>query len=395
MSQALTVLQVIPRLDAGGAEQTCVEIAQGLVQAGHRALVAGGPGRLVQPLRDVGGIFIGFDGATKNPLKIIANGRWMARLAAREHVDIIHARSRAPAWSARLAARHARCAFVTTYHGIYSEGSKLKRVYNSVMASGDRVIANSHFTAETIKSRYGTLPDRLTTIYRGMDPEAFDPKQISADDIAAMRGDWGVQEGQRVVLLPARFTALKGQSDLLEAVALLQKNSGLSVVVVLAGTGSTNAYARQLGARAQELGLAGGIRFCEHIDTMPVAYRAADVVVMATTRAESFGRTVVEAQAMGRPIVATGLGPIPETVLAPPRVDPARRTGWIVPPGDAPAMAGALEAALGLNFGQRQDLAKRARAHVLENFTTAAMVAATLAVYQDLAGLTDARHERP
>ena len=390
----LTVLQVIPRLDAGGAEQTCVEIAQGLVDAGHRALVAGAPGRLVAALNEVGGEFIAFEGATKNPLKIVANGLWMAGVARRETVNIIHARSRAPAWSARIAARRAGCRFVTTYHGIYNEKSKLKRVYNSVMASGDRVIANSRFTSETILERYGTEPGRLTTIYRGVEPDRFDPAQVPAGEIAAMRRQWGVESGQRMVLLPARFTALKGQAVLLEAAALLAK-SGPPVVLVLVGAGgSTNAYAKRLAQQARALGLTD-VRFCDHADNMPLAYASADVTVMATTRAESFGRTVVEAQAMGCPVVATGLGPTLETVLAPPRVEAERRTGWIVPPADAGAMAKALAAALSLDSAQRQALAKRARAHVLENFTTPAMVRATLDVYAQLTGLDQGRQPRP
>lgn len=383
--RALTVLQVIPKLDAGGAEQTCVEIAQGLVQQGHRALVAGAPGRLVQDLADVGGDFIGFDGATKNPLAIVANGLWMARLARREAVDIIHARSRAPAWSARLAARRAGCRFVTTYHGIYNENSGPKRLYNSVMASGDRVIANSRFTAETIQARYGTAPEKLITIYRGMDPERFDPNRVTAAQAGAMRQSWGVADGQRVVLLPARFTRLKGHEILLEAAAALRERDGPAIVLVLLGAGAGDSdHAHRLQMRAGALGLENHVRFCPPTDNMPAAYAGADVTVMASTRAESFGRTMVEAQAMGCPVVAAGLGPVAETVLCPPLVSADQRTGWIIPPADPAALAGALTTALALSDGQRAAMAKRARAHVLQSFTTTAMVSATLDVYREM-----------
>jgi len=385
--RALTILQVIPRLEAGGVELNCIDLVRGLVAAGHRALVAAAPGRLVPDLEKAGGIFVPFDGTTKNPLKIVTNGLWLARLAASEGVDIIHARSRAPAWSARLASHRSNRPFVTTYHGIYNENSSPKRWYNSVMASGDRVIANSAFTAQTVRTRYGTDLTRLTTIFEGIDEEKFDPGHLKDGATAAMRQDWGVGKGQLVILLGARFTDWKGHGILLEAAAILRKKFRPPFAVVLLGTGANGTdYAKQLKARAHELGVQDIVRFRGNTDNMAAAYAAADVTVSASTRAESFGRTLVEAQAMGCPIVASLLGPIPETVLAPPLVDDAKRTGWIFPPADPAAMAQALEAALGLNAGQRQIMAKNARAHVLENFTTGAMIHATIKMYLELAG---------
>lgn len=217
-----TILQIIPELDTGGAELSAVEIAEALVEAGARALVATEGGRLADRVRDAGAEIIPFPAATKNPLRMLANVRALERLMQERGVDLLHARSRAPAWSALGAARRTRVPFVTTYHGAYNENGRLKNLYNSVMARSDIVIANSGFTANLVRTRYGTPEARLRVIHRGVDCDRFNPAAVSEDRVAALRVQWGVPSSARIVLVPARLTAWKGQRVVIEAAGLLK-----------------------------------------------------------------------------------------------------------------------------------------------------------------------------
>ena len=222
-----TILQIVPQLDAGGAELSAVEIAEAVVRAGGRALVLSEPGgRLAPRVAAAGGEVIAFPAATKNPLKLLANARAIRRMVAAEGVDLIHARSRAPAWSALQAARQAAVPFVTTYHGAYNETNTLKKLYNGVMARGDVVIANSRYTADLIATRYATPRERLEVIHRGVDTGAFDPQGIAPDRVAELRRRWGLAPDQRVILQAARLTRWKGQGVLIDAVAQLQTREG-------------------------------------------------------------------------------------------------------------------------------------------------------------------------
>lgn len=380
-----TILQILPRLDTGGAERAAPEIAQALAAAGARALVAAEPGRLVADVRAAGGEFIEFPAATKNPVRILANARALMRLITAEGIDLVHARSRAPAWSALIAARRTGRPFVTTYHGAYNEPNAIKRLYNSVMARSDVVIANSRYTADLIKSRYGTPEARIAIVYRGLDPDIFAPEAVSAERIAALRAAWGVAPDQPVILHPARLTAWKGQPVVIEAASLLVREGGIgNAVVVLAGDAQgREGYADALRAQIAGLGLGDRVRIVGHVQDIAAAYRAAHVTVLASTQPEAFGRTATEAEAMECPVIATAIGAPPETVLcaAPGLPGP---TGWLIPPADARALADALRQALGLSAEARAAVGARVRAHVLGRFTVDEMRRQTLAVYDRL-----------
>jgi len=385
-----TVLQIVPALDAGGAERTTVDVAAALVAAGARALVVSRGGRLVAEIEAAGAEFIPFPAATKNPARILINAERLRRLAACENVALIHARSRAPAWSALLAARRAGLPFVTTYHGAYKPGGALKTWYNSVMARGDAVIANSHFTARRIEASHPVSRGRITVIYRGTDLTKFDAKTIAPERIAALRAAWGVPEGRRIVLLAARLTGWKGQAVLIDAAAQLISEGLVSdgiddVDFVLAGDpqGRTD-YVADLKAQIDRHGLQDRVRIVGHCADMPAADAAACVVTVPSIEPEAFGRSAVEAQALGTPVVVSDLGAVPETVLAPPDAEPDGRTGWRVPAGDADALAAALKEALILTPQARAAMAERARAHVEAHFSLAAMTDATLALYRRL-----------
>ena len=381
-----TILQIIPRLDAGGAELSVVEIAGAIARAGGRALVLAEPGRLTADVAAAGGEIVPFPAATKNPLRLLANARRIADIAAREGVHLIHARSRAPAWSALMAARRARVPFVTTYHGAYGESNRLKRLYNSVMARGDVVIANSRFTAGLIASRYATPPERIAVIHRGVDIAAFDPERIEPQRVSALRQSWNVAPQQRVILQAARLTRWKGQSVLIDAAARLQALGQMrDAILVLAGDAQgRDGYVEALQGQISRLGLQQRVRVVGHVVDIAAAYLAAHVTVVASTEPEAFGRTAIEAAAVACPVIATDLGAPPETVLAAPAAPDEEATGWLVPPGDAGALAERLAQVLALPAPARTRMGNRARRHAVANFSVDAMQQSTLAIYDRL-----------
>lgn len=382
-----TVLQIIPELEAGGAERTTVDIAGALTEVGARALVATEGGRLVAELQAKGGVWLPFPAADKNPFAMALNVRKLARLCRDEQVDLIHARSRAPAWVALAAARALRLPFVTTYHGSYNSRSAVKTHYNSVMARGDVVIANSAYTADLILERHGFARDRIRIVHRGTDFSAFAPGAVGPERVSALRRAWKVEPHQRIVLLPGRLTGWKGHKVLIEAARLIRDAGDDDTAFILAGDAQgRDGYVREIDEAIAKAGLEGRVRRVGHCTDMPAALLAASVVAVPSTEPEAFGRVAVEAQAMGAPVVVSDLGAVPETVLAPPQVAPGERTGWHVPPGDAAALAQSLREALALRPSARDALARRARLHVERHFSLSNMVNETLDVYCALLG---------
>lgn len=382
--RTLTVLQVVPALDTGGAERTTIDIAAALAARGDRALVASEGGRLQAELERAGGVLVRLPVGAKNPAAMALNAWRLARLIRNERVDIVHARSRAPAWPARLACRLTGTLFVTTFHGIYGEKNVAKRFYNSVMTKSDSVIANSAFTARLIRERYGTPAERVVVIPRGSDLLRFDPAAVDEPRRATLRRAWGLAGGERIVLHLARLSEWKGQKRLIEAAALPPLSGYPGLVVVLAGDAQgREAYLRELAALTKERGLEGRVRIVGHCDDPPAALSISDAAVSVSTYPEAFGRTAIEAAAMGVPVVAMASGATEETVLAPPRVPAAERTGWLVSPDDAPSLAGAIAAALRLSPEEREALRSRARRHAM-GFATETMQGATLALYDRL-----------
>jgi glycosyltransferase involved in cell wall biosynthesis len=383
-----TILQIIPRLDAGGAELSVVEIAQALSMAGARALVLAEPGRFASKVTAAGGEVRPFPAATKNPIRMVANARAISSLIESEGVDLVHARSRAPAWSGLIAARRSKVPFVTTYHGAYNETNAVKRLYNSVMARGDVVIANSHYTAGLIRERYGTSATRLDVIHRGVDEAVFDPRLVTPERVAALKARWGIAPDAQVILQAARLTSWKGQGVLIDAVGRLKAGGRLAgAAVVLAGDAQGRAdYVDGLLRQIAHLGLGEIVHLVGHVDDIAAAYLAAHVTVVASTDPEAFGRTVIEAAAMGCPVIATNIGAPPETVLAEPTVAGDTITGWLVPPADGRILADRLARALALQPGARTAIGTRARRHVLAHFTVRGMQRRTLSVYDRLLG---------
>jgi glycosyltransferase involved in cell wall biosynthesis len=369
------VLQVLPSLVTGGVERSTIEITEAVAAAEGVALVASAGGRMVSQVERAGGRHITLPLDTKNPLSIWRNAARLAALIRRERVAIVHARSRAPAWSAWLACRRTGAHFVTTYHGTYSEDLPFKRRYNAVMARGEIVIAASRFIAELVKARHRVPEQRIRIIPRGVDPVRFDPAAVSVDRLARLARDWRLPDGAPTVVLPGRLTAWKGQRVLIEALARMEHRDAVAVLV--GSDQGRRAYARGLIRQAERLGVAERLRLVGECDDIPAALLLSDVVVHASTQAEAFGRVVIEAQAMARPVVATDLGGPVETVAH-------EVTGLRVPPGDSVALAMMLDRVLAAPVEQRQALGAAARAAVLERYTVRAMQEATLDVYEEL-----------
>jgi glycosyltransferase involved in cell wall biosynthesis len=369
------VLQILPRLVSGGVERGTIEIAAALAAAGWGSYVASAGGKMTHELTRHGAIHVTLPLAAKNPLVMHGNVARLAALIKEHDIDIVHARSRAPAWSAWAASRRTGRHFVTTFHNAYGDATRLRRWYNSVMGRGERVIAISHFVAGHAATTYGIGADRLRVIHRGVDLARFDPQRISAERLIQLARQWRLPDDRPIIMLPGRLTRWKGQLDLVGAIAALGRRD---VLCLLAGSDEGRpAFRRELETTIAARGLGEVFQLVDDCNDMPAALMLADVVVSASNRPEGFGRVIVEAQAMGRPVVATDHGGARETVLP-------DETGWLVPPGDPQALAGAIAEALALSVDERAILAERAIAHARERFGIERMCAETLAVYGEI-----------
>lgn len=374
-----TVLQIVPTLDTGGAERSTVDIAAALVREGFRALVVSEGGRLVPELKAGGGEWIDLAAASKSPPTIVSNVFRLKRIIERENVRLVHARSRAPAWSALMAARMAHIPFVVTYHGIYNASNALKRCYNSVMVKGDAVIANSEWTAAHIVAEHGGRAKNVTVIPRGIDLTHFDPAGVPPDQVSMLRAQWGANGDDLVVLLPGRLTRMKGQLVLIAALTQM-KNEGVlgRIRTVLAGDAQgRDAFEEEVKRAVETAGLKDRVVVTGHVCDMASAYLASDIVVSASIYAESFGRVPVEAAVMGKSVIATDHGGARETVLA-------GVSGILVPPGDAAALATALTRLVAMGPEGRAAMGAKGRTHVLHRYTRERMCADTIALYRTL-----------
>lgn len=379
-TMAPRVLQVIPQLETGGAERTTLDVAEALVAAGGAAWVFCEPGGRMEPeLLGLGARVLHGPAGSKSPwTMLVANPARLVDLVRTEQLGLIHARSRAPAWGALRAARMAGVPFVTTYHGIYNARSGLKRWYNSIMARGDRVIANSQFTADHLIAQHGTDRSRVRVIPRGVDLVRFDPAAVAPARLQALREAWGLAaDAGPVVLLPGRLTGWKGQRPFIRAIGQLARE-GLAVTAILAGDAQgRDAYAAELAALARAEGVGGAVKAVGNCSDMPAAMLLADVVVCPSLDPEAFGRTAAEAQAMGRPVIASNIGGARETV------DPGV-TGLLTEPGDVGALAAAIRQLLEAGAETRDAMGRTGRTRVERLFSKQALQRATLAVYAEL-----------
>ena len=378
-----TLLQVTPELETGGAEQTTIDVAHAVVAQGGKALVATRGGRMAARLEADGGRLAQMPAQSKNPLVMLGNAARLIDLIRREKVSLVHARSRAPAFSALWAAHATKVPFVATYHGVYNAKSGLKRWYNAVMTKGAVVIANSEYTREHVIREHGVAADKVVAIPRGVDLSRFEPGVVCAERIEALRRAWGVAADERrlKVLLAGRLTRWKGQGLMVQALALLKARGQDKVLLLLAGDDQgRKGYRAELEAAIAQAGLQDAVKLVGHCDDMPAAYLLADLAIAPSLEPEAFGRTAVEPQVMGRPVMAADHGATRETVVP-------RETGWLVTPGDAEAWAAALLEAVAIGASGRQSMGRAARLRARRLYSVDAMCEATLKVYAQVLGL--------
>ena len=380
------ILQVIPALETGGAERTTVDVARAVVAAGGRALVASRGGRMVAELETVGGEHVDLAVHSKNPVVMALNVERLTRLIEREGVSLVHARSRAPAWSALAAARRSGRPFVTTYHSKVHDRPRLKVFYNSVMARGDAVIANSHYTAERIRRIHAAADGRIFTVPRGVDIAALDPDKVSQERVEKLRAAWRPVAQGPVFIHPARLTRWKGQFLSIEAAKILfDKGVHAFSLCIVGDHQARESYKAELEHRIAEGGLDAQVRMCGNCDDMPAAYALADAVISPSIEPEPFGRTAVEAQAMARPVIVSDAGGQRETVRDPSdEGGEAQATGLRVPAGDAEALANAMRKIIDMGHEARHAMGRNGRMNAVAHYSVGAMCHATLDIYARL-----------
>ena len=369
------ILQVLPHMGAGGVPRGVIDIASAVVDSGWTALVASEGGHGVHELKRVGGKHIQMPLASKNPVTIYRNIQRLRRLFVDERVSLIHARSRAPAWSGYYAARASDIPFVTTFHGTYGHKGKLKRRYNDVMTRGNAVIAISEHIARHIETVYGVNDKRVRIVYRGIDTELFEPGSVSSERVIALAKQWRLTEPIPVVMMSGRLTRWKGQQVLIEALSILGREDIRCLFI--GDDQGRGGYRRDLDALVKKLNLSNTVHFPGHCRDMAAAYMLADVVVSASTEPEAFGRVMVEAQAMGKPVVVSNHGASTELIIE-------GETGWSFVPGDPKSLAKALKTVLSLSEKQREGLAHKAISHVTAHFTVAHMQQQTMSTYREV-----------
>lgn len=380
-----TVLQVLPSLADNLAARGAVNIAAALLRAGARALIAAAGGPLVGELQALGGEWTDLAIDSNNPLKVRRGAQRLIELMTTEQVDLVHAYTGPAAWSARIAARRTGARFVTTYSGAPPPLRGLSLVYQRALAHGARVIVDSGFAADLIAERHRISADRIVSIPPGIDTARYDPAAVSDERVAILREAWRLRPEARVILVPGSLIAAHGQMTVVDAARILVNGGLRGVVFVITGDERFDVrFTRALAERIRAQGLGGIVRRVGPCADMPAAYALADLVVIAAVEAATFDPIAAQAQAMGRIVIASSIGVLPEIVLAPPHVPPDDRTGWLFAPEEPLDLARAIAAALAAPAAQREEVGARARRSAERLFSPPRVAAATLAVYTSL-----------
>lgn len=380
--EPLTVLIVVPTLQAGAAEAGAVELVRILAGAGHRPIVVSRGGRMENEVTATGAELVNLDVASKNPLIMLRNAVTLARLVRSRGCDVVHAHGRAPAWSAYLAARWSGVPFLTSWYKAFSERNAFKRFYNSVMTRGDRVVAVSDQIAEIINERYRTPWERIAVVPTSIDFDRFDPAAVARQRIDAVRAGWGVKPETKIILVVGRMLRRKGHHVVVGAARRLKEMGLKDFLCVFIGEdhGRTRYFAEVwdfvLANQVTDV-----IRMADPPDDLPAAYAGATVVVSAAIQAEGLQRSILEAQAMARPVIVSDLGAGPEVVLAPPAVSEDRMTGLRFSAGDDAALAAALIRLFSLPEAARRAMGLHGREWMLAHFNPAAVAEQTLRLY--------------
>jgi len=374
----MKILQVLPELEQGGVERGTIEIASALTAAGIPNAVASAGGRLVHALDKCGTEHLLLPIDKKNPFTLRKCAKKLAEYCQKEGVTLMHVRSRAPAWAVKWASKMCGVKWIATFHGVYGTSPRIFKIpYNRIMLKGERTIAVSDYVRRHILENYsGVDPERIVRIYRGAETDVFSPDAVAREDAEAKKTkQYGFEEDRPVITIPGRLTRLKGQEVFFEALSMM-RNRRFGVLVLGSDQGRVE-YSDQLRTIAGKLSDETRVVFRDHTSQMQVVYALSDIVVNASTQPESFGRTITEAQASGCLVLATAHGGACETVKD-------GETGFLVPPGDAKAMAAKLDEMLEMSEEARAKMRAAAVESVRSNFSTARMCEETLALYREL-----------
>ena len=376
----MKILQVLPALGQGGVERGTLEIASALTAAGIPNAVASAGGRLVRALEECGTDHLLLPIDKKNPFTLRKCAKKLAEYCKAEGVTLMHVRSRAPAWAVKWASEMCGVKWIATFHGVYGTEPRIFKIpYNRIMLKGERTIAVSDYVRRHILDNYsGVDPERIVRIYRGAETDVFRPDAVPKEDAEAKKTkQYGFEEGRPVITIPGRLTRLKGQEVFFEALSMM-RNRRFGVLVLGSDQGRVE-YSDHLRTIAGKLSDETKVVFRDHTSQMQVVYALSDIVVNASTQPESFGRTITEAQASGCLVLATAHGGACETVKD-------GETGFLVPPGDAKAMAEKLDEMLEMSEEAKARMRAAAVESVRSNFSTARMCEETLALYRELHG---------
>ncbi len=382
MSSKKKVLQVIPKLGYGGAETGCFDLAHYLYENDYKSYIATSGGPLLKYLNKKKVKLFRLPVQSKNPILIIINSIILFFIIIIYNIDIVHARSRAPAWSCFIATKLTRRKFVTTFHGTYNFNTSIKKWYNSVMVRSDLLIAGTNFIFSHIQNNYSKYLNpktRFLVIFRGINLDYFNPKRIKENDKQLLKKKWSIDENKKIILLPGRLTSWKGQEMFIEAISKLKNDTSDNhfVAVILGSDQGRKIYKKKLLRLVEQHRLSNDIIFVEHLDLMPIAYEISDIIVSASIEPEAFGRVSVEAQAMEKPIIASDIGGSNETIVS-------GKTGFLFEAGNSKHLSEKLNEVLNLSEVTRNGIGAEGRKNVIAKFNVEKMCNSTYSEYNKL-----------
>ena len=382
MSSNIKVLQVIPKLGYGGAETGCYDVAHYLPENNCKSFIITSGGELTKFVDKEKVKLIKLPVHSKNPLLIIFNTIILICIILFYDISIVHARSRAPAWSCLIATKLTRRKFVTTFHGTYNFSGKLKKLYNSVMVRSDLIIAGSNFIFHHIKENYSEflkLKKKFLVIFRGINVDYFDSSTKLEVDEKKLLAKWEIQKEKKIILVPGRLTSWKGQEMFIEAVNLVKIELGYEAfhVVILGSDQGRNLYKKKLVRLSEQYRLTNQIKFIDHCDDMALAYKVSDIIISPSIEPEAFGRVAVEAQSMEKLIIASNIGGSNETIIN-------EKTGLLFDAGDADSLSKKIISAITMDEMSLELMGKEGRKNVLKKFNVEKMCFSTYSEYKRL-----------
>ena len=382
MSSKLKVLQVIPKLGYGGAETGCYDLAHYLPENNCFSYIVTSGGELTKYIDKKKVKLIKLPVHSKNPILIFFNSIILVFIILFFNISIVHARSRAPAWSCLLATKITRRKFITTFHGTYNFKNLIKKFYNSVMVRSDVIIAGSNFIFTHVNqnySKYLTLKKKLLVIFRGINVDYFDPTTTIESEENALINQWKLKKDKKIILMPGRLTSWKGQEMFIEAINFVNKELGHEAfyAVILGNDQGRDIYKKKILRLAEQYRLTNQLKFIKHCKNMPLAYKVSDIIVSASTEPEAFGRVSVEAQAMEKPIIASNIGGSNETIIN-------NKTGFLFESGKVQALGKKIIEVLQLGETTLKSMGNEGRKNIIKKFNVEKMCFSTYSEYKKL-----------